>query len=197
MGGGGGSNDKACESEQGEHSSNGAVLEGCDDDATVRKGGTKNNCWKRGKPKARFLKELSLPGRSVVMHGQTLIKTWEVKNQGRVPWPEGTRLIFYGGHRRISAEEEYEVPLAQPGETVEVSAVINVPNPSPPSSPASKGQDDPSSTSASSSPSVSRVAGDRTDEEGFEDESGRKKSIPGSLPLGRPGPDALWLPPMV
>lgn len=108
------------------------------------------------------------------MHGQTLIKTWEVKNQGRVPWPEGTRLIFYGGHRRISAEEEYEVPLAQPGETVEVSAVINVPNPSPPSSPASKGQDDPSSTSASSSPSVSRVAGDRTDEEGFEDESGRK-----------------------
>jgi len=76
-------------------------------------------------PKAEFVRDLNLPHRSEVAPGQTLIKTWQVKNTGDAPWPEGTKLCFLRGDRQLSAEEEFDVPQAQPGETVEVSAVVN------------------------------------------------------------------------
>jgi len=76
-------------------------------------------------PKAEFVRDLTLPHRSEVAPSRTLIKTWQVKNTGDAPWPEGTKLCFLRGDRQLSAEEEFNVPPAQPGETVEMSAVVN------------------------------------------------------------------------
>jgi len=80
------------------------------------------------KPKAKFVKDESLPDRAVVLPSQTLVKTWKVQNTGAVEWPKGTKLIFFRGDRALSTEEEFDVPLAKAGEAVDVSAVITTPS---------------------------------------------------------------------
>jgi hypothetical protein len=72
-----------------------------------------------------FINDLTIPHRSIVGRNETLIKTWQFQNTGSAPWPEGTRLVFLRGDRQLSMEEEFDVPRAQPGEIVEVSALLN------------------------------------------------------------------------
>lgn len=55
------------------------------------------------------------------------MKTWRVENIGE-DWPVGTKLIFLRGDREISAQEEFDVPRARAGETVDVSALIVTPS---------------------------------------------------------------------
>jgi len=71
---------------------------------------------------------VNLPDRSEVETNSTIIKTWAVKNAGTQQWPEGTQLIVVRGDFELSSQEEFPVPLAKAGETVEVSAVLNVPS---------------------------------------------------------------------
>jgi len=55
-------------------------------------------------------------------------KKWLLKNSGSAQWPEGSKLIFLRGNRELLAEcEEFLVPLAEPGQSVEVSCPILVP----------------------------------------------------------------------
>jgi hypothetical protein len=79
------------------------------------------------KVKANLVKHVSIPDRSEVLGGQTLIKTWEVKNPGPSNWPEGSKLIFIRGDRELSAAEEFPVEAARAGQQVEISAEINTP----------------------------------------------------------------------
>jgi len=82
----------------------------------------------QARPQAVFLKDVNLPDRSEVETNSTIIKTWAVKNAGTQQWPEGTQLIVVRGDFELSSQEEFPVPLAKAGETVEVSAVLNVPS---------------------------------------------------------------------
>lgn len=82
---------------------------------------------KSSRPKAKLVKEVSLPDRSSVPANTTQIKIWQVMNSGREQWPAGTKLIFFRGDRQISAEEEFPVSQAKANEVVEVCVVLNLP----------------------------------------------------------------------
>jgi gas vesicle protein len=79
--------------------------------------------------RACFVTDVTLPDRSEVASGQTLIKTWSINNCGTEKWPEPTNLVFLRGHRELipGAQEEFPVQSAKAGETVEASAVIITP----------------------------------------------------------------------
>lgn len=77
---------------------------------------------------AKFIKDINFPENSVIAPGITLIKQWQVKNNGSTVWPEGSKLIFLRGNRELLGEqEEFSAPIAQPGQTVDVSCPITVP----------------------------------------------------------------------
>jgi hypothetical protein len=76
---------------------------------------------------AEFVQDVNIPDGSVVAPG-TLIKQWKLKNTGSAKWSEGSKIIFLRGARELLAErEEFEVPLAEPGQVVEVSVPIIAP----------------------------------------------------------------------
>jgi hypothetical protein len=77
---------------------------------------------------AEFIEDVNFPDGSVIAPATTVIKQWRIKNAGSVAWPEGSKLIFLRGNRELLGEtEEFAVPLAKPGESVDVSCPINVP----------------------------------------------------------------------
>jgi len=77
---------------------------------------------------AEFIQDVNFPDGSVIAPGTSLIKQWRLKNTGSVKWPEGSKLIFLRGNRELLGErEEFDVPSAEPGESVDVSCPITVP----------------------------------------------------------------------
>jgi len=76
---------------------------------------------------AEFVQDVNIPDGSVVVPG-TVVKQWRLKNTGAAKWPEGSKIIFLRGARELLAErEEFEVPLAEAGQVVEVAVPISVP----------------------------------------------------------------------
>ena len=76
----------------------------------------------------KFVADLSIPDRSPVPPGAVLVKRWKVENDNAMAaWPEGAKLIFVRGDRALSDAEEFAVTRAQPGQQVEVSAVLRTP----------------------------------------------------------------------
>lgn len=74
------------------------------------------------------MSDVNLSDRSAVPTGATLVKRWLVSNDGSVAWPAGSKLIFIRGDRELADAEETPVPLAQPGQTVEIATLLRVPN---------------------------------------------------------------------
>lgn len=89
-------------------------------------GGHGHNWRSESQSQATFLKEANLPGRSEVLPSQTLIKSWQLANNGPAAWPEGTKLVYKRGDLP-SVENEFEVGCLLPGATANVSAVIRTP----------------------------------------------------------------------
>lgn len=80
------------------------------------------------KLEAEFVQDVNIPDGSVVAPG-AVVKQWRVKNSGASKWPEGSKLIFLRGNRELLGEqEEFEVPLAEPGQVLEISCPIVVPH---------------------------------------------------------------------
>jgi len=76
---------------------------------------------------ADFVQDVNIPDGSVVGPG-TVIKQWKLKNAGSAKWPEGSKIIFLRGARELLSErEEFEAPLAEPGQVVEVAVPLVVP----------------------------------------------------------------------
>jgi len=82
---------------------------------------------KGDKLKVKFVENVTIPERAVVLPGQTLIKTWRVENTGKSDWPENCRLAFRRGERSMSTEADFPVPVCKVGQSVEISAVIVTP----------------------------------------------------------------------
>jgi len=81
------------------------------------------------KPAAHFVRDVNLPDGATVLPGAILMKSWEFANPTSVTWPEGSKLIFVEGSRDLlSATEEFEVPRAAPGQTIEAKCPIQVPS---------------------------------------------------------------------
>jgi hypothetical protein len=76
---------------------------------------------------AEFVQDVNIPDGSVVVPG-TIVKQWRLKNTGAARWPEGSKIIFLRGARELLSErEEFEVPLAEPGQSVEAAVPIIIP----------------------------------------------------------------------
>lgn len=84
--------------------------------------------WRRSQPTscAAFVSEVNLLSRTEVLPSQTLVKTWQVRNNGSTTWDEGTTLVFLHG-TLVSVENSFEVASALPSATINVSAVILTP----------------------------------------------------------------------
>jgi len=81
------------------------------------------------KPVATFVRDVNLPDGAKVLPGAILMKSWEFNNPSSVQWPEGSKLIFLEGSRDLLAStEEFDVPRAAAGQTVEVRCPIQVPS---------------------------------------------------------------------
>jgi len=81
------------------------------------------------KPVAHFVRDVNLPDGSKSTTGASLTKSWEFINPSTQTWPEGSKLIFVQGSRELIGElEEFDVPLATPGQTVEVRVPLQIPS---------------------------------------------------------------------
>eukprot|EP00457_Paulinella_chromatophora_P003210 gb/GEZN01003216.1/.p1 GENE.gb/GEZN01003216.1/~~gb/GEZN01003216.1/.p1 ORF type:complete len:581 (+),score=63.57 gb/GEZN01003216.1/:276-2018(+) len=79
--------------------------------------------------KAKFVKDITLPDRSIVKPLQRLVKTWQIRNCGEKRWPQGTvcRLFRSCNGEVADPESRFPVRAAAPGEFVDVSVIIGTP----------------------------------------------------------------------
>jgi hypothetical protein len=78
-------------------------------------------------PQAKFISDVTLADGCVVRPGEQLTKTWRVRNSGAEPWPAGTRIGHVGGDAFGGPLAGVEVPLAAPGQAVNVSVPLVMP----------------------------------------------------------------------
>jgi len=76
---------------------------------------------------AEFVTDVNLPDRTYYPTDTVLTKTWRMRNSGDHPWGSNVELVFFKGNESLTLEQRYPVNNAQPGEEVEVSAVIKTP----------------------------------------------------------------------
>ena len=69
---------------------------------------------------ASFVSDVTIPDDTEWPAGALFEKRWSVLNSGDTAWPVGTTLVQVGGWKSDSPVEP-NVPLAQPGETVEIA----------------------------------------------------------------------------
>jgi len=78
-------------------------------------------------PQAKFVADVTLADGSVVRPGEHLSKTWRVRNSGLEKWQPGTRIVHVGGDSFGGPLNGVEVPLANPGEAVNVTVPLVMP----------------------------------------------------------------------
>jgi hypothetical protein len=78
-------------------------------------------------PQAKFVSDVTLADGCAVRAGERLNKTWRVRNSGPERWPAGTRIGHVGGDSFGGPANGVEVPLAAPGEAVNVSVPLVMP----------------------------------------------------------------------
>jgi hypothetical protein len=78
-------------------------------------------------PQAKFVSDVTLADGCVVRPNEKLSKTWRVRNSGAERWPAGTRIAHVGGDSLGGPMEGVEVPLAAPGEAVNVTVPLVMP----------------------------------------------------------------------
>jgi hypothetical protein len=90
---------------------------------------TNNKCG--GMPKANFVADVTISDGSPCAVGSVILKTWSMKNVGNSAWPAGVTLGFVGGQLCPITDAEMVsggVPNCAPGETVNVSVKVKMPN---------------------------------------------------------------------
>jgi len=90
----------------------------------------------KAQPKAAFIADKTIPDGCPVAVGTIVNKVWALKNIGSAAWPEGTQVLFVGGSLKpLGADDAVlngtkgcgVVPRAKPGEEVEVSVPVQIP----------------------------------------------------------------------
>lgn len=75
---------------------------------------------------ARFVADVSLPDGTIVTAGNSFTKTWRLRNDGALPWPETVGLVFVKGDQ-LHLDNVQAVEAVAPGEEVEVSVSMIAP----------------------------------------------------------------------
>ena len=84
-------------------------------------------------PKAKFVKDVTIPDGTVMTPEQAFTKKWRFKNVGTVPWGKGVKLMFLEGKfqgfqsKKMSGPDSVDVPNVQPGKTVDVGVDLVAP----------------------------------------------------------------------
>eukprot|EP01041_Mallomonas_annulata_P011765 gene11765-24665_t len=78
------------------------------------------------KPMARFVRDVSLPDNTRVAPGSRVTKSWILRNDGTIPWPQGTTLVHVSGDS-ISPDVSTPVSSAVVGEEVTISVNLELP----------------------------------------------------------------------
>ncbi len=84
-------------------------------------------------PKAKFIKDVTVPDGTVMKPGQKFTKTWRFQNVGAVPWGKGVQLVFVSGEvkgfesKKMGGPDAVDVPDVAPGKTVDVSVDLTAP----------------------------------------------------------------------
>jgi len=75
---------------------------------------------------ARFVAHSNYELGDIVIGKKMILKHWLVENTGTVQWPEGTYVEYVAGDKSWLFEgmDRFDVPLARPGEQVEIPAVL-------------------------------------------------------------------------
>ena len=79
------------------------------------------------KPNGRFLRDVTILDDTVLTIGDNFTKTWLVENNGDVAWTSDFRLVHVDG-QPMTAVTAHPLPAAQPGQQVEISIPLTVPN---------------------------------------------------------------------
>lgn len=81
------------------------------------------------KPMARFVRDVTMPDGSKVQPGTVYLKTWRVRNDGIVDWPEGSTLVNSGGDVLYSGDElRISVPAVRVGDECDLSVHLTAPS---------------------------------------------------------------------
>ena len=76
---------------------------------------------------ADFLSDLTIPDGYFVSPGQTLTKTWRLRNSGTSTWGAGYKLVFVGGEQMEAPKETMVLPTV-PNATADLSVIIKAPS---------------------------------------------------------------------
>ncbi|CAG1011518.1 partial Thermophilic serine proteinase, partial [Anaerolineae bacterium] len=79
-----------------------------------------------GYDNAAFLSHITFPDGTVVSPGQSLIKTWRLRNTGTTTWDVGYQLVFISGEQ-MNAPSAVDVPNTAPGSTADISINLTAP----------------------------------------------------------------------
>jgi len=79
------------------------------------------------KPALRFICDVTFPDGTKVHRGAKIVKIWRVRNDGDCAWPAGSCITTAGGDLFTPYEMKSPVPLAAPGEEVEIALPLEVP----------------------------------------------------------------------
>ena len=74
---------------------------------------------------ATFLSDITLPDGSVVAPGQSLVKTWRVRNSGTSTW-DGYKLIFLQGDQ-MGGASPVNIPTTAANQEVDISVALQAP----------------------------------------------------------------------
>jgi next-to-BRCA1 protein 1 len=83
---------------------------------------------KQNKPAAEFIKDVTVQDHESVEANSVVRKIWAVKNTGSTVWPEGCTVVYVDGAMLPEKKDaKIPLPLAKPGETVDVVVEIRAP----------------------------------------------------------------------
>lgn len=75
-----------------------------------------------------FVEDVTIPDGMLVEAGSAFVKTWRVKNVGSTTWKKGYKMIHGSGDTMGARQASYPIPAAKPGEEVEISIPMRVPD---------------------------------------------------------------------
>lgn len=81
--------------------------------------------------KVTFVNDVNVPDNTQVTPGQSITKTWRVRNDGTCAWgPNGAlnALVFTGGYQMGAPEVVPLTEVVEPGQTADISVPLTAPN---------------------------------------------------------------------
>lgn len=79
------------------------------------------------KPMARYIRDVTFPDGTSIQPGSILLKTWRIRNDGVVTWPQGTVLACAGGDLLAPHDLAQPVVSAMPGDEVDITVQLRAP----------------------------------------------------------------------